>query len=225
MQPARYTVSSRDIDDEHRPRIVRCTPVVPVQRSRPSPVISALLQFKVGILLCTALAGPALFFLISALRWESPEIASAPAPKSVSLSSSGSLVAEAAMLALPAVPSATAPDPTLSSIGTSARTLDGQLALEGATDRPTAGASLPPADGLGAAKDEGAPQPLTANEGSPSAGTASAGSRRSPSPAAPRSAGPRASHHSQIVVQLSSFSDRAKAREGVSKLERSLRSA
>ncbi|MGO8918152.1 MAG: SPOR domain-containing protein [Stellaceae bacterium] len=231
LRPARYTVSSRDIDDEHRPRIVRFAAADPVYRPRPSPVASAVRRSTSGPLLFTAaLAGVGIYFLMSSLLREPPEIASATALNSMPLRPAESLLVDHIVLEMPTAPAVIVSDHQRRGLAsewsnsTSSGTLDDQVAIAGATEIPATGGPQP-VPGLGADSATGALQaPIAPNE-SPSADESAAKSRRSPVvAAAPGAAAPKASRRLRIVVQLSSYADQARARQAARTLESSLRS-
>ena len=186
LRPARYTVSSRDIDDEHRPRIVRFAAADQVYRPRPSPVASAVRRSTSGPLLFTAaLAGVGICFLMSSLLREPPEIASATALNSMPLRPAESLLVDHIVLEMPTAPAVIVSDHQRRGLAsewsnsTSSGTLDDQVAIAGATEIPATGGPQP-VPGLGADSATGTLQaPIAPNE-SPSADESAAKSRRSP---------------------------------------------
>jgi SPOR domain len=215
LQQARYTVTSRTIDEAHRPRIVRRAVVAPALRAPPAPVISRRRHRrpKLGLVLGAALAGWATVLPVSTPQWPLL-IAPASAPVSAPLfSGSTSADARSVVVPVPATTSAAAPDQTPGPVATAdgavpSRALDAPVAMTAAADMPATGASLPPAAGL-------------VDRERPRAESRPARSPRAASSAVARTTRRVSERPHQIVVQLSSYLDQARARQAAERLHRS----
>ena len=220
MQRARYTVSSRTIDEAHRPRIVRRPAVALVPRALPELGARRRRHHrpKLGLVLGAALAGWATIFPVSTPHWPLL-IASLSAPVPAPQSAGGAPSADSVVVPVPAAASAAAADPdpgvaATASGGSPSPTAGAPVAITAAADMPAPGTALP------SAATEPAKPLLDSRERPPK--EAFARSQRSPSSAVARAA-PRASpRHHEIVVQLSSYADQLRARQAAEKLHRSL---
>lgn len=221
MQRAHYTVSSRTIDEAHRPRIVRRPPVALAARALPEPGTRRRRHHRprLGLVLGAALAGWATILPVSTPHW--PQlIASSAAPQS----SGGAPPADSVVVPVPMAASAAAPDPDPGVAATaggssSSRTLGAPVAITAAAETPASGTS--PSSAAGFEAVTAPPKPLLDEPERPRA-EAPARSQRNPSSAVTRAA-PRVSpRHHEIVVQLSSYGDQARARQAAEKLHRSL---
>jgi hypothetical protein len=225
LQRARYTVSSRTIDEAHRPRIVRRLPVALAPRALPELGARRRRHHrpKLGLVLGAALAGWATIFPVSTPHWPLL-IASLSAPVPAPQSAGGAPSADSVVVPVPAAASAAAADPdpgvgATASGGSPSPTPGAPVAITAAADMPAPGTSLPSAAGFGAATEPA--KPLLDNRERPRK-EAFARSQRSPSSAVARAA-PRASpRHHEIVVQLSSYADQLRARQAAERLHRSL---
>jgi hypothetical protein len=228
LQRARYTVTSRTIDEAHRPRIVRRAAVAPALRAQPAPVIGRRRHRrpKLGLVLGAALAGWATVLPVSTPHW--PElIASSVAPESAPLSSGSAPLADSVTVPVPTVASAATPDETPGSAatasgGTPSRALDAPVAMTAAAEMPATGTSLPPVAGLEAATATEPPKPLLQDRARPRAEAPPVRSRRRASSAVARAAPLESPRHRHIVLQLSSYADQARARQAAETLHRSL---
>jgi hypothetical protein len=216
LQRARYTVSSRTIDEAHRPRIVRRPAAAPALRAPPAPVISRRRHRrpKLGLVLGVALAGWATVLPVSTPQWPLL-IASASAPVSAPLFSDSTPPADArsVVVPVPAATSAAAPDQTPGPVTTAdgavpSHALDAPVAMTAAAEMPATGTSLLPAAGLlDPAHPRAEPRP--------------ARSQPAPSSAVARTTRRVSERPHQIVVQLSSYGDQARARQAAERLHRS----
>lgn len=198
----RYTMSSREIDDWHRPRILRPLPDDPTSAriSRHGIVIRRL------VLSVAALTGAALG--AGAFLW-----ATLPSPPPQEVASSS-----AARDAAPHPGAA----PRADTLATSA-------AQEGAAGpaiiAPSAGDGPVPARAAYAPAADARWRTPVVSEGGPAAGNPSSTAPDDSPPAEPGRAAPKKSPHvPRVVVQLSSFYDQRHAREAAAEIERSLRS-
>ena len=225
MQRARYSVSSRTIDEAHRPRIVRRAAAAPAPRAPRVPVISRRRHRrpKLGLVLGAALAGWATILPVSTPHWPAP-IVSTAAPASTPLSAGTAPPADSVIVPVPAAASAAAeqtPDlAATASDATPSRALAAPVAMPAAADLPAARPTLPVAAGLEAATEP--PKPLLEDGARPRAQAPPARSPRNPSPAVAHAARRVSPRPHQIVVQLSSYSDQARARQAAEALHRSL---
>jgi hypothetical protein len=224
LQRARYPISSRTIDEAHRPRIVRRPPVAPAHRDRPAPGTRRRHHRpKLGLVLGAALAGWATILPVSTPHWPLL-VASSAAPVPAPQSSGGAPSADSVVVPVPAAASAAAPDldpgvAATASGGSPSRTLGAPVAITAAAEMPAPGTSLPSAAGFDAAMEPS--KPLLDNRERPRA-KAPARPQRSPSLAEARAAPPVSLRHRQIVLQLSSYTDQARARQAAATLHRSL---
>jgi hypothetical protein len=223
LQRARYTVSSRTIDEAHRPRIVRRPAVALVPRALPELGARRRRHHrpKLGLVLGAALAGWATILPVSTPHWPLLIASLAvPAPQSAG----GALSADSVVVPVPAAASAAAADPdpgiaATASGGSPSPTSGAPVAITAAADMPAPGTSLPSAAGFDAATEPA--KPLLDDRERPRT-EAFVRSQRSPSSAVARAA-PRASlRHHEIVVQLSSYADQLRARQAAERLHRSL---
>jgi SPOR domain len=166
-----------------------------------------------------ALAGWATILPVSTPHW--PQlIASSAAPQS----SGGAPPADSVVVPVPTAASAAAPDldPSVAataSAGSPPPTLGAPAALTTAAEMTAPGTSPPSAAGFEAATEP--PKPLLDERERPRA-EAPARSQRNPSLAVARAAPRVLPRHHQIVVQLSSYANQARARQAADKLHRSL---
>lgn len=221
MPPARYTVTSRDIDDEHRPRIVRRAPGIPIPSRAPSRPIAVVRQSRARVLLGFVLAAPAVLLLFLFLRWEAPESASSSALSKAGARSEGLPVAGGSTLAAAAAPGATAGNPLLPWVS-SGGAGDAAPGLAGATEAPAVGAASTPAPGRNPPSAGDLPQPGAGGEGLAADAPAAAPPHVAPS-AEHRRTAPEASARRSLVLQLSSYADEPRARRVAGALDRSLR--
>jgi hypothetical protein len=214
LQQARYTVSSRTIDEVHRPRIVRRASVAAALPAQPAPVIGRHRHRrpKLGFVLGAALAGWASVLPVSTLHWPAV-IASSSAPVSASLPSASAPLADAdsVVVPVPAAVSAAAPDQRPGSVAAagvamSSRALTAPEAMNAAAEIP-ATVSPPSAVGLADRERPNAEPPPSRSQGSLILARAA------------RLESPRRRH---VVVQLSSYADEARARQAAETLHRSL---
>jgi hypothetical protein len=226
LQRARYTVTSRTIDEAHRPRIVRRPVAAPAHRALPPPNRRRRRPHrpKLGLVLGAALAGWATILPVSIPDWP-VLIASLAAPVPAPLSSGGAPSANSVVVPVPGPASAGASDldaaiAATASAGSPSRTLGAPVAITAAAEMPAPGPSLPPAAGLEAATEP--PKPLIDDRVRPRAEAPPARSQRSPSLAVARDTRAVSARAHQIVVQLSSYADRARARQAAETLHRSL---
>jgi SPOR domain len=231
LQRARYTVTSRTIDDAHRPRIMRSAAAAPALRAPPAPVIGRRRRRhrrpKLGLVLGAALAGWATVLPVSTPQWVL--IASSSAPGSAPLSTGSVPLADAdgVVVPVPAEASAAAPDQTPGSIAaastaTPSRALGAPVVMTTAAEMPATGTSLPPAAGLEAATAAEPPKPRLEDSERPRVEGPPVRLQRSPSLAVARTVQHVSPRHRQIVVQLSSYNDETRARQAAEKLHRSL---
>jgi hypothetical protein len=225
LQRARYTVSSRTIDEAHRPRIVRRATVAPALRAPPAPVIGRRRHRrpKFGLVLGAALAGWATILPVSTPHWPLL-IASLSAPVPAPQSAGGALSADSVVVPVPAAASAAAVDPdpgvaATASGGSPSPTPGAPVAITAAADMPAPGTSLPAAAGFAAATEPA--KPLLDDRERPRA-EAPARSQRSPSSVVARATRRVSGRPHQIVVQLSSYADEARSRQAAETLHRSL---
>jgi hypothetical protein len=225
LQQARYTVSSRTIDEAHRPRIVRRAAVAPALRALPAPIINRRRHRrpKLGLVLGAALAGWATVLPVSTPRWP-VLIALTAAPTSAPLPSGNAPPADSVIVPVPVAASAAA-EPTPDSAATASGgvpspVLDALLAMTAAAETPATGTSLPVAAGLEAAPEP--PKPLLDDRARPRPEAPAARARQSASSAVARAAPRESAWHRHIVLQLSSYADQARARQAAEALHRSL---
>jgi hypothetical protein len=223
LQRARYTVSSRTIDDAHRPRVVRGAPATVPRRPRPSPIITGRRRSKLGVVLGVALAGWASLLPLNTPQW--PLLIATSAPIPASLPPGGAPRTDVVTLAMPVAPSAASMEGTPGSASTASggapsTSLDEPLTITASDERPSAGESIPPAPRLDAATVMESSKPSIDN-----GERLRAPPTRSPRPhslAIARGARRVPPRHRQIVVQLSSYNDETRARHAAEKLHRSL---
>ena len=225
MQRARYTVSSRTIDEAHRPRIVRRPVAAPAHRALPPPNRRRRRPHrpKLGLVLGAALAGWATILPVSTPHWPLL-IPSWSAPVPVPQSADGAPSADSVVVPVPAAASAAAADPdpgvaATASGGSPSPTPGAPAAITAAANMPVPGTSLPSAAGFDATTEPA--KPLLDDRERPRT-EAVARSQRSPSSAVARAASRAPPRHHEIVVQLSSYADQARARQAAETLHRSL---
>ena len=224
MQRARYTVSSRTIDEAHRPRIVRRPPAA--QAPRALPELGARRRRhrpKLGFVLGAALAGWATVLPVNTPHWPLL-IALLAAPVPAPQSSGGALSADSVVVPVPAAASTAAPDldPGIAATaggGSPPPPLGTPVAITAAAEMPTPGTSRPSGAGFEAVTEP--PEPLL-DKREHARAESPARSRRNPSAAVARAAPRVLPGHHQIVVQLSSYADQARAQQAAEKLHRSL---
>jgi hypothetical protein len=219
LQRARYTVTSRTIDEAHRPRIVRRPAAAPAYRALPPLGTRRRRPHrpKLGLVLGAALAGWATILPVSTPDW--PVLIASlagplPAPSADSVVVPVPEAASAATSDLDPAIAATA------SAGSPSRTLGAPVAITAAADMPAPGTSLPSAAGFEAATEPA--KPLLDGRPRPRAEAPPDRSRQSPSLAVARTSHPVSARPHQIVVQLSSYADQARARQAAETLHRSL---
>ena len=214
LQGARCNISSRTIDDAHRPRIVRRATGAPVHRPRRWPFVVGR-RSKANLALCAALAAGVL--ALGASQWVLP-FASAPALRSVSAMLADGMKPPPAVSPARAAPGRV-PTSAATAAGSIASTaLDARFVEAGATKISDGGAALSPTAGPDVANAIGA-STLSAGDDRAGADVARARSQR---PRSPRTTDAAPRRH-EIAVQLSSYSNEARARQGAAKLHRSLR--
>jgi hypothetical protein len=223
LQRARYTVSSRTIDDAHRPRIVRRAPATLAHRPRPSPTITGDRRSKLSVALGVVLAGWATLLPVSIPQWpfliaSSASISAPPAP-------GGAPRTGVVTLTMPVAPAGATMEEarggaSTASGGAPSTSLNEPLAVMAADERLSTDEFIPPGPRLDTA---------TVTETSkPSIGDGerlrarSTRSQRPHSLALARVALPASPRHRQIVVQLSSYNDETRAQQAAEKLHRSL---
>jgi hypothetical protein len=223
LQRARYIVSSRTIDEAHRPRIVRRSPLALAPRALPELGTRRRPRHrpKLGLVLGAALAGWATILPVSTPHWPLL-IATLAAPVPAPQSAGGAPSADSIVVPVPMAAPAAAADPGVAATasgGSPSPTLGAPVAITAAADMPAPGTPLPSAAGFEAATEPA--KPLLDDRERPRT-EAFARSQRSPSSAVARAA-PRASpRHHEIVVQLSSYADQLRARQAAERLHRSL---
>jgi SPOR domain len=216
LQRARYTVTSRTIDEAHRPRIVRPAARARALRPPPAPIVSRRRHRrpKLGLVLGAALAGWAIILPVSTPQWPSL-IASASAPASAPLFSGGTPLADArsVVVPVPATTSAAAPDQTPTPVATAdgaapSHALGAPVAMTAAAEMAATGTFLPSAAGL-LVREHPRAEPRPAR------------SQPAPSSAVAHTTRHVSERPHQIVVQLSSYADQARARQAAERLHRS----
>jgi hypothetical protein len=225
LQRARYTVSSRTIDEAHRPRIVRRRPVALAPRALSELGTRRRRHHrpKLGLVLGAALAGWATILPVSTPHWPLL-IASLAAPVPAPQSAGGALSANSVVVPVPMAASAAAADPdpgvaATASGGSRSPTAGAPVANTAAADMPAPATSLPSAAGFEAATEPA--KPLLDDRERPRA-EASARPQRSLSLAVARATRHVSAPPHQIVLQLSSYADQARARQAAETLHRSL---
>jgi SPOR domain len=177
---------------------------------------------KLGLILGAALAGWATIVPVSTPHWPLL-IASLAVP--VPQSAGGAPSADSVVVPVPmAAPAAAAdPDPGVAATtsgGSPSPTPRARVAITTAAEMPAPGPSLPSAAGLEVATEP--PKPLLDDRVRPRAEAPPARSQRSPSFAVARATRRGSERPHQIVVQLSSYADEARARHAAETLHRSL---
>jgi SPOR domain len=195
--------------------------MAPALRPQPTPLISRRRHRRprLGLVLGAALAGWATVLPVSTPHWP-VRVASSSAPVSAPISSDSALVAASVIVPVPAAASAAAPDQTPGSAATASRALEAPEAIAAAAEMPATGTSLPVAAGLEAATEP--PKPLLDDHVRPRAEAPPARSQRRPSSAVAHTIRRVSARPHEIVVQLSSYSDQARARQAAERLHRSL---
>jgi SPOR domain len=224
LQRAHYTVSSRTVDDAHRPRIVRDIPSAPAHRPRPSRFTIARRHSKLGLVLCAVVAGTVTVVPVGTPHWNLL-IAFSLVPVSSPPSPSRAPRAEGVTLSMPAAPPATPAEETLGSAstasgGTPSRLLDEPVPIAAADDSPVTGEPMPPAVRLGTSTVAGSSK-SSVDDGERLGGPTTR-SQRAPALAIARADPLESPQHRPIIVQLSSYNDEARARQAAEKLHRLL---
>jgi SPOR domain len=226
LQQARYTVTSRTIDEAHRPRIVRRVARAPALRPPPTPIVSRRRHRrpKLGLVLGAALAGWATVLPVSTPHWP-VLVASSSVPVSAPISSDSAPLADSVVVPAPPAASAASPAqtpgfPATASGGAPSPPLDAPAAMTATADMPATGTSLPVAAGLEAAPES--PKPLLDDRERPRAEAPLAQARRSASSGVAHADPSESPRHRHIVLQLSSYADQSRARQAAETLHRSL---
>jgi hypothetical protein len=225
LQRARYTVSSRTIDEAHRPRIVRRPSVALAPRALPELGARRRRHHrpKLGLVLGAALAGWATILPVSTPHW--PLLIASLAVPAPALPSSGSgSSANSVVVPVPGAVSAAASDldpgvAATASGGSPPLTSGAPAAIAAAAEMPAPGTSPPSTAEFDPATEPS--KPHLEDRERPRA-EAPARSRRSPTLAVARAAARSSPGHRQILVQLSSYADQARARQAAERLHRSL---
>lgn len=208
MQRAHYSVSSRTIDDAHRPRILRRASAASVQRTNGRPFVASRRWSKRNLVLCAA--------LIAAIPGLGAPYWLLPGAPTLALRVDSAMRADGMT-----PPTPVAPDRSLSS-GTAASGGSAPSAETWAGKVPESIASLPAAAGLDVTNGIDGSKPVVADNRSskmlPSRLQQLRASGRAH--AALRASAPRR----HIVVQLSAYADQARARHEIASLHRSFRS-
>jgi cell division septation protein DedD len=178
---------------------------------------------KLGFVLGAALAGWATILPVNTAHWPLLVASSAP-PVPAPQSLGGAPAADSVVVPVPAAASTATPDmdsgaAANASGGSPSQTLGARLEIAAAAEVPAPGTSLPSATGLEATTKPAKP---LLDDHEHLRAQATARSQRSPSLAQARAAPPASLRYRQIVLQLSSYNDQARARQAAATLHRAL---